>query len=1335
MNIHRLAAFAVHFALYFASFSIGPFIRAEINSAGATNTRDWPTIPLRGYGTLSGTSAQWTLPAGPASILQIHCDNEEKAKLVHSKYRSDLGLLPGVKEVAGGSGTISHWEVDGIGGVMASARAGQDVYIFQASAAADLAPLLAGHFTGDRAALVFTSETEVPMYLDRWDKYGFRFYYQASSPPTPKGEKPVPYDFDQDFAFAEKSDHAGLVFWDGTFGMDSAAGQMNVPTWNWTMEAARARHLPVAINDSLGNPLWLTNRYRNETMFKATDFLGSANVAARPEQPTGALSWNATEGRDAILSQVQTTVRHFVTYPNLVSWLDPDGEIPLTPQGLMTDYGPASDAGFRKHLQEKYHDLATVSQRWYGDAKQLKSWDDVQVPQLSYFRGDGPDAFDLKGTWRIGYEPGPAGKVYTNDEISAFRSTPVPTDPAPDEWFQPTFDDSAWPELTAPGDGVALFMPRRPAVFRRTFDLPESILKKNDHWWLYVWDLNYNRPAKMWAYLNGTKVGESAIFDNHWAAFEVTSQLQSGKNQISLRLPSGIIAYRIYLSPQPVTDYPNLGEQKNAEWVDFTEWGYYARIDSVHRSIEMIRQIDPNRQITFMHPDEYGDGVKEIAEDFGGEFHCTGYMSAFFAELEPKVMRGSDLPSSLEPGGPAGNVVDFKNQIGLNISEGIQGLDYFQRLTDVLWHDDIRANFEDHLKMIHMIGKYHAPKAEAALLFDNRVTALTGYPWGADPDVLLHSGYWAWNVSAGLLEQFPTDGVMEFDFARGNAAKYKVIIDSNTTIMDEDLVNQIEKYVRDGGIFITCAQTGRHTPTRINAWPIERLTGYHVSSIDKNVRGGIPESHPIQPAPGSDVFANDDWNNELKPNGLMLDKVAPDCQDLMLWDNGKTAVGLRPLGKGFIVQVGVKFSGTGVADRWDSPPRPDDIAWAKLYTRLLEHFKIAHLPATLSEEFSPVIWRHYVSNNGLYDVWTLWNRSKTEAQKVSLQFTKGLAPASALEIKNEPVAFPVTKTDSGSALQDITFEPSETRMFITPHAGLENAATDWFQLQRNWWRGTAKIRKELPPFHDAFTENLDADWSFQPLTETSDVTAMSAPGYDDSKWERRPIGIWGLADHPEVKHALLRKKFTVPANWTNGDVRFWLTAQWGKTFYDDAHIFLDGTELKPRAGGIGDNDGGGTLKPGSEHLVTVDVQGDGSLVGVGGAAWLSFIPDAEKVIDLNGDWDRSDDYMTFDHKLTFPGQWDGYAARKVVTIDKTSAGKNIIVDFNGPMAVNAVVINGIWLGHHATWAQEHWLINVTPWVKFGQDNEIKLLGSPVNARDNSNVAGVKIDIYDPKTYP
>ena len=148
-----------------------------------------------------------------------------------------------------------------------------------------------------------------------------------------------------------------------------------------------------------------------------------------------------------------------------------------------------------------------------------------------------------------------------------------------------------------------------------------------------------------------------------------------------------------------------------------------------------------------------------------------------------------------------------------------------------------------------------------------------------------------------LLASFPVDAVVEDDFGRGNVDSYKVVVDTDTMILDEPLVAQIEKWVRAGGIFVTFGQTGRHTSTAIDSWPISRLTGYAVLRTDV-------ANSAINLAPGQPVFDHDYWAKTRPASGLALKKAAPECRDLMVWDNGTTAVGMRPLGKGCVFDLG-----------------------------------------------------------------------------------------------------------------------------------------------------------------------------------------------------------------------------------------------------------------------------------------------------------------------------------------------------------------------------------------------------------------------------------------------
>ena len=708
------------------------------------------------------------------------------------------------------------------------------------------------------------------------------------------------------------------------------------------------------------------------------------------------MSWNATTGEDALLALLQTAVRRFAGEPNVVSFLEPHGETKHGSQDIFLEYGPVADANYRRYLQQKYGEVNQVAARW---GRSLNSWNDVRVPELASFAGWGPQALDVGGLWRVGYEEvmEPAKSAYEYDPRSALKSRPAPA-----AWFQPDFDDSSWPQVPGGGNDKELFLQKRPAVFRRDFDVAADWKNSNPRVWLYLWDLNMATDAEVRVVLNGREVGLSKIayFTPHWCAMEVTAALNAGKNTLAIRLPQGYIAYKTYLSPVEPREYPDLGEAINAQWVDFIDFTQWSRVEAIRRGMEMIRQAAPNQGITLAHPDEYSDGIKSLAVAYGGEFHNTGYMAAFWADYNTSLMRGADLPYSLEPGGPAKNLQEWKHFWGLWQTEGVQAVDYFIHIGDILWNPEIKADYEAHRKQISLMGQTHYPKAETAILYSDRIAQLTGYPWKSDPNTNLGAGYWSWNAASVLRGEVPYDGLSQSSFANGEADPYRVVIDSNTSIMDQAMVSDIEKWVRNGGVFVTLAQTGRHTPEEPNSWPIARLTGYRVTHIDRlTPNGDVDERGTLRAAPGQPIYGAD-WNGVVA-NGLHLEKTAAETQDLLLWNDGGVAAGVRPLGKGFIVQLGAKFTGASISNRLEPGSNtPETRRLRELLMALVRWDKITPEPGRLSADNEFVMLRHAVSNNGLYDAWTLWNQSPNQTQTVSVELQNNESPSFRIDMRD-----------------------------------------------------------------------------------------------------------------------------------------------------------------------------------------------------------------------------------------------------------------------------------------------------------------------------------------------
>jgi hypothetical protein len=1266
-----------------------------------------------------------------ASVLEIDCESAAKAKIVLAKYVSDLNCLPGVSDAVLPSLPTVAAHVVAAQGAVTAVRMGNKVDILTASNLIGLLAVFKAAVPAKGAVVVSKPETAVPMYLDRWDKFGFRFYYRPweQPPGQPASET---YDVNHEFEWAKTNGRTGLLFWADMCPLETAEGMTHEAWWDWAEKAAKKYELPTAINDTWGINV---NGHRDQQMTKMPEFLGSRESVGIADN--GTLSWNATTAADEELGLVQTTIKDFDDDQNVVSWLEPIGELYANDSTVLDEYGPVADGGYRRYLKATFGSLTQVSKRWYGDAGHLRSWDDIRVPEVASFLGWGPRAIDLTGTWRVGYEPF-TGATPSNYELQTLGNRRVEgTTPAPDSWYSSTFDDSSWPTLEAPGNDAMLFLPHRPAVFRRHFDVSEDWRGANPKAWLYVWDLTLGTGDTVRVWLNDVELPRSTVLFNteHWCALDVSSVLKPGSNFLAMRMPKGVIGYRVYISPDPPIQYPNLGANRNAQWVDFANWQQWFMGNMVERAMEMIRQVDPNRNITQMHPDPYVGVVKDLCMKYGAEFHNTGYMGAFYADMNPLLMNGSDMPNSVEPGGPPKNLAEYKHMMGLYYSEGVQSVDYFIHIGNVLWNDDMRSYFEKTQNSVHLFGKYHAPKAKVAVLYSFKADVANTFPWGSDPNGNLAAGYWRWNLGANLEGRCDRDGVTDGDFGNGNAAAYKVIVDSNTSVMDGNLVSQIEKYVRNGGVFVTFAQTGRHTPTEPDAWPIERLTGYKVTHIDNLDSGGNPvETRSLRAVPGQAVFDPTALAelNAVPANGLSLQAQSADTHDLLLWADGAVAAGYRQIGKGAIVQIGCKWTGNGISDRIEpGGDTAQEKALTALLSKLMDWQGIPRVPGRLAPENDWMLTRHYVSNNGLYDVWTLWNESPTQPQTATFEIDGAKSLAYDVDT-SKPVS--LIPTPTGVQLENITLDPGQTRIFLTSRGQLATAPLDWLTLQRHWWRGTTKPpATPLPMPAHKFNMDLGQDWQWRALTERDDAEQIAKlPG--NAGWETMRLGVWTVPDHVGVQHGLFRRSFTVPARFAGGLVSLWLHSQWNTTFVNRGRVWLDGALLSDWGNnGIAGDDFGGALKPGSTHELAVEIEGTGSLAGSRGTCWLAWKPAPTASLDLAGAWAQSNNLLKYDAESTLPGPYNAMSLRRTVAIPGAFAAHNVVFAVHDRGPVTGVLVNGHWVGRATTSGDTQWSLDVTPWIHAGTLNSFEMLSS--NGPGKGNIMSVALESYPPGGYP
>jgi hypothetical protein len=1239
----------------------------------------FPPVKLRGYGTISGER----MVIGPqSSILRVTAESVPKAQLVLAKYLSDLGELPGVTPqlMTTADGSVSARQIDGQGAAVAI-RSGVNVYIFTAADLKSLQQLVEDHVPKSMKIDASSPEIAVPMYLDRWDQHGFRFYYG----PFTKPDGAQTYDPTQDFQFAKDSGHAGLVLWNSPYGEPLADGILDFNARDWVYKVGRELKLPMGVNIGFGDTLgFLRTSHPQDLVPNGSPYFGgwygAINFGIGPT-----VAWSADSTQDIILGQLKPLVQLLKPEDTVVNWLEPHEEMCHGVTDVLDDHGPSARENFHHFLEEKYKTPEAVAARWQQPGA-FHSWDDVTFPEVATFCGWNKEAIDLQGPWKIKYD-------------AAYGADSAKVD----------LDDSTWASVDAPGDAIVLSLPRKPAVFRRHIDIDPAWRKAHPKAWLYCFDLNDTRgDSNVLVFVNGKAIAEDPPrkVESHWAMLDISDALVDGKNVITICLPQALLDYRTYISGSSPVLYPALGAHLNAMWADFSDWTAWSRGQAVRRGMQMIRQVDPDRPITLMSPDVYMGPIKEDAEDYGGVFHDTGGMAGSWGDMHPIMAESMGLATDCEPGSGAVDLNDFKRFMGRWSTEGTNGIDYFQHIGDIEWKPEVKDYFTKTQNLWHLIGKYHVPQAELAVLNSDRYYRLLSFPWDTvdvAPDLVQGNRFWG--TVSQMVESYPRGGVLEQDFARGKADKFRVVLDANTTIMDPETVDAIAAWVKRGGVFITNQQTGRHTSVAQDSWPITKLTGYEVTGIDKLAPNGdgMP-GRRLHVVPNQVVFdpTTPDWQYAESTAGLSLKKIDPACEDLLQWDDGSIAAGVRHLGKGLVVDLGAN---SGV-----------------LPGQVLKWLKVSPVPIESSDR--AIMTRHFVSNNGLYDIWALWNQNGTPVT-ATFTFRPGFAPPVGCTDVNTGAAVPVTASDKGSQLANVAFDAWETHVYMSPRMQLGQAASDWLALQRSWWSGTADPGKPVPTYKSKLCMDLTDNWACKlvsgPVTGTpAEDLSMVDPRLDDSAWPRVRIGIFNIPDNSDCRHAFFRKTFIVPENWTHGLVRIFARIEGA----GDTREYIDGKPYQPKAP---DDDLGGAFKPGSRHTIVVESWSADLPTGPTTAFYLSYRPDVLGTQDLKS-WAFAPDHLTYQAPAALPFTTPAPGSvRTIVKIDAKEAGKSVFLHFG--TGIDLMIINGHFIGGYGN-IYGYADANLTPWVKFGSENTIV-----VTFHDPIKVTEAHLEFYDKSQYP
>jgi len=1276
-------------------------------------------VSLRGYGEISARISYSTARDGSdVSLTRIECESAEKARLLHAKYLSDLFSLFGTERadllidgrpVAGVHALDQGW-------ILAGQR-GQQVVIVSGTSRAGVGAV-ADQQVGDPSGWAFTATAEVPAYLDKWDRYGCSFWHRTWA--TPRGwsmmyklDKPIeefePYDHDWEFRFA-RDNGVGLLFTVTACQHDRAAGIVDYPYVDWCVQACNRYGIPWQLQTFLGDgDTWLSNRYRAETMQKMPGYVGGYHqVASWYHGGQGMLSWCSRAGQDAALSLLQKAVARYKDDPWLVNYFEPHSEIAHGEYDLLLEYGPLADASYRRFLRgERCLSLDRLNGRW---GTNYASWDEVRVPELASFMGWSREAIDLTGAWRVRYAALKEGEEQ--------------------RLFEAQFDAAEWPEIVAPGHDHQMFIEHKPAWWRREFTVPPDWLAKHkgQRLYLYLWDLNRrakDRPVV--AYLNGQRLGADVRERGYGIAiFEVTEALRQGQNLLAVYLPEGYLAYRAYVAAHEPLQYPHLGRNQNARWVDFRDWVVWTRIEAVRRGLEMFRGLDRDRPIKMLAPDSIVDQAKRLALEYGGYFHNTGYMSAFYADFFPRLMQDVGLPSSAEPGNFPRTLQDMKMFWWRVVMTGLQTYDIFDHIGYVLWNQQIRDWFEHQQPMVHLLGKYHLPETRVAALNGVRAERLRSWPWYRAKRDLMSSGAWGANVTGHL--EAPASIITELDVKEGALANYDLVYDEATVIMSKELLARIEHWVRAGGTFVTLVYTGRHSELEPDSWPIGKLTGFDVAWVGKTYPDGHAEPHKLALEEGQDVFDPDYWRPPLDPetfkevngpwpgiygNGIGLVPREPGCEVLMRWvHDGSVAVGRRKLGKGQVIAVGVKFFN----DRywWGNRAHQDKFVNDILHYCNIHSERRAWANGTLISGSTAIhdapAGRRFLSNNGLYEVYLLCNHAEKQ-KDMRLSVSAGrTAPPWAFDVQTGQSLNSEAKEER-VVFEPVALEPLELRGLLVPRMKVAAAPWQWLRLQCRWWRGGDAAGKVLNADEWPNVENLTPDWAFAPA-EGVDLAAVSRVGAG-SDGKRMELTAWTYAVPEPVKEGIFRREFTVPKEWTDGQVYLHISSWVGATFVKQGQVWLDGELIRDWNAGSLEQRLTEKLRPGTRHALVLRVRGTPYVGGVRGPAFLEYEPRPQEEISLTGLWATSSDGLRWDKPVRLPGKFKGRMARRTVSIPQDWEGKTVICHAltDGHPVILSMITNGHMIRRHHHIFGTRCDLNIAPFLKFGADNEIEIVAN------------------------
>lgn len=1218
---------------------------------------------LRGFGTVQES------PLADGQGIKFACDSPAHAALLIHKLVHDMAL----------SATLpSHWTTvqvagqpipvlvrPGLGAYLVLTQ-GSDAYCFTAPLAAgqnesSLAAAFAPASSLVPGAQFYDATYKYPFYLDKWTDKGIGTWYTPYDPfgDDPPGIKDI---VNTHFQYLTKN---GLTvhIMDGTISETMHfVHKYNRPyhfaRWHkWDNDIARLDPFDLTLPGSL--------------FTSSSDYYGDiSNGGTKLQQYR---NWD-----------FQNVMTQHVKDPNLVDWDEPHGEMAVGGAQSTSDTGENNRAHFANWLRtERGYTLASLGQAWHHDPTFFGAWSQVLLPNDYALFGADKNSVFADHTWRLhnaDLQPGlAAGFARSN------------------------FDDRRWFSLPLPGGEVgALFQYiYKPFWYRGTVTVTPAYLNAHKgQLYLIVASLTQaggpKAPDHIW--FNGVDVG-ALTGPGGWGISgtkDVTGLVHAGVNHIAYKPIRSSMAGTFFLSTKPMERYPHSDSGLNARTVDWSDYLMTMAMEQERETIQTIRGTDPNRPIKNM---AYGDKsiYFPMLADYGGFGHNTGD-EAFFYPWDKREGYPYGIRASAESSGSMVDPNSYKRWFGWFIMSGLNAFDNFIDV-EAMMYTKVTPLWQENFPYLHLANRYNLKKPEIGLLWSGFNGRLSPGENGANPFVF--------DLGRGDIQSLGYSYAYfdEPGLHRHLADGYKILWDEGTTVMSPQTVQDIKRYVEQGGTYVALQETGRHTMTEKDAWPIESLTGFHVKQI--RPMGGFVSILPDQP-----IFkglAGQNFENEGKSidysgynfadKCLALQPVAPGTQALARYRDGAIAIGMRTLGKGRVIVLGSPFW----RDSYDRAGTwwPGDGQNAFLQDLLTGLGLPPDVPADTTK-----VWRdRYIADNGTEEYLLLFNPGDKDPQTFTTDWNASFPISQVFDPKTGQVVD--AKIDGSTAHLSLTLQPLETKILATQSVRPPSeTVSDWYNDLAVVWKKslpghTVTYPKNLPVYYANFAAQggkivETASVTPERLAALSSSAASGETGWDLDLNDVRPQ--YAELTSTLSQSVLYRFSVDTPPSWRPGDKYYLRVGNIGKAAY-----------LNGKMVGSSDENGrdvGSLLHFGGPNILVIESNWD----GYNGGASLWRQPAASATLSLAGPWKV---WVDEDHGIVtskVPGSFTGMLATRTMVVPASWSKSHVFLrlKWDNQAAPRYLAINNKVMFFDT---DRPGYMDVTPWINFGKPNTI-LVQSP-----------------------